>query len=283
MISRIIEQEQPIRLTLAEDRKTVHLIPTWQDMMVLKDVNGALEPLAQFTDSLSGDTYVTVSTVAPTLALFATPDFMGEKEGNSDLKATIKAKILQYLNGKYSDPLLEKIIKRSTLLDPRYKGEFMEEEDLQTVKRDIIEELVELAPSNETAAAAVPRETNAPHDPEPPRKKLALSEMLAKAKKVAGTRAGQATTPEDKARCELENYLSIPVLEFEENPLSWWRECTKIYPLLSQLARKYLCIPATSSPCERVFSKAGGIVTPKRALLKPEKVNMLTFLATNLD
>ncbi|ELT95740.1 hypothetical protein CAPTEDRAFT_140410 [Capitella teleta] len=53
------------------------------------------------------------------------------------------------------------------------------------------------------------------------------------------------------------------------------------FPRIALLAKKYLAIPATSAPSERVFSTAGNIVTPKRSRLNPEKVNMLVFLAHN--
>ena len=52
--------------------------------------------------------------------------------------------------------------------------------------------------------------------------------------------------------------------------------------LLSQLAARYLSIPATV-PCERGFSTAGHVVNEKRACLLPTNVNMLVFLAENLD
>ena len=51
---------------------------------------------------------------------------------------------------------------------------------------------------------------------------------------------------------------------------------------IHKMARKYLDLPATSTPSERVFSIAGSIVNKKRACLLPENVNMLVFLYENL-
>jgi hypothetical protein len=46
-----------------------------------------------------------------------------------------------------------------------------------------------------------------------------------------------------------------------------WRQHATKYPILSQLARKILCIPATSAPSERVFSVAGLAICNNRARL----------------
>ena len=50
MISRILEQDAAIHMVLSDDRKTTHLIPIWQDTMVLESVNAAHSPVAEFTD-----------------------------------------------------------------------------------------------------------------------------------------------------------------------------------------------------------------------------------------
>ena len=81
---------------------------------------------------------------------------------------------------------------------------------------------------------------------------------------------------------ELDRYISSPKLEFEEDPLSYWKDVHKTYPYLSNLAKRYLCVCATSSSSECLFSASGNIVTPYRSSLKPEKVDMLTFLNKNL-
>ena len=72
------------------------------------------------------------------------------------------------------------------------------------------------------------------------------------------------------------------VVDSESDPLDWWNTEHFNYPMLSQLAKKYLRICASSAASERLFSVSGNIVTPKRNSLKPEKLNMLVFLAKNL-
>lgn len=67
MVARVLEQQKAIAQVLASDRKTRHLVPTWQDIDVLESMNEALSPLLEFTDSLSGESYVTVSYVKPVL------------------------------------------------------------------------------------------------------------------------------------------------------------------------------------------------------------------------
>lgn len=51
MIQRVLEQEKAITQVLAADKKSRHLVPTWQDIDVLESVNKALSPLQEFTDA----------------------------------------------------------------------------------------------------------------------------------------------------------------------------------------------------------------------------------------
>ena len=46
------------------------------------------------------------------------------------------------------------------------------------------------------------------------------------------------------------------------------------------LTQKYLSVCATSSASERLFNTLGNAVTPSRSSLKPDKVNMITILAS---
>ena len=73
-------------------------------------------------------------------------------------------------------------------------------------------------------------------------------------------------------------FLESGRLEREKNPLQWWKQQGHAFPRLSILSRSLLCIPATSVPSERVFSKAGELVSARRANLSKKNVDMLIFL-----
>jgi hypothetical protein len=82
---------------------------------------------------------------------------------------------------------------------------------------------------------------------------------------------------------EFEQYFCSPAISLDEDPLQWWSTHETSFPILSQLARKYLAIPATSTPAERLFSDAGNIITKKRTALDPETVEKLLFLFENQE
>jgi hypothetical protein len=62
------------------------------------------------------------------------------------------------------------------------------------------------------------------------------------------------------------------------NPLDWWRSNSVNYPAVAKAARMILAIPATSAPCERLFSHAGLTISNDRARLTPDVASDLIFL-----
>ena len=57
MISRVLRNKKAIRRILGNDKKTSHLVPSWQDLEILECLNATLAPLKEFTDILSGSKY----------------------------------------------------------------------------------------------------------------------------------------------------------------------------------------------------------------------------------
>lgn len=86
---------------------------------------------------------------------------------------------------------------------------------------------------------------------------------------------------QEKTDKELEMYRDMPPIMTSEDPALWWWNRRDTYPLLSDLALSYLCVQASSTPSERVFSTAGDTISPERSRILPEKADMLIFLQKN--
>jgi hypothetical protein len=88
----------------------------------------------------------------------------------------------------------------------------------------------------------------------------------------------------ERAQAELTMYKAEPMLPLQKedrsynNPLEWWMIKAQQFPLLSEIAIRYLCIPATSAQSERVFSSAGLKIAKERSRLDPATANELVFL-----
>ena len=76
--------------------------------------------------------------------------------------------------------------------------------------------------------------------------------------------------------------MLVDCINVDDNPFKWWKENEGKFPHLAKAAQRYLSVPGTSVPSERVFSTAGDIVSACRSRLAPENVDMLVFLQKNL-
>ena len=72
------------------------------------------------------------------------------------------------------------------------------------------------------------------------------------------------------------------VMDDDRDLLGWWKLNSVVYPKLSKVARSVLCIPASSSSSERVFSAAGRTIEQRRTALKPATVDAILFLHDNM-
>jgi len=102
------------------------------------------------------------------------------------------------------------------------------------------------------------------------------------AKKIQCLIADSDEEYEDEGN-ELHKYKSMTdKISHNQDPLLWWKYNQKKYPVVSQLAKKYLSVIVTSVPCERLFSEAGQVVTKRRNRLSPDTVYRLLFLNSYL-
>jgi hypothetical protein len=80
---------------------------------------------------------------------------------------------------------------------------------------------------------------------------------------------------------EVDQWLSRPPLSLDSTP-----DIVKVYmqskvyefPIITQIARDYLAIPATPAPSKRVFSVAGNLISKKRTRIASENVRYVLCL-----
>ena len=95
----------------------------------------------------------------------------------------------------------------------------------------------------------------------------------------------------DKLKGELRRYRERPAESVfldtrrkeYRNPLGWWQDNKADFPIMSELARILLCIPATSAPSERIFSLASRVISKLRSSLDPENASQIVFVHGALD
>ena len=76
-------------------------------------------------------------------------------------------------------------------------------------------------------------------------------------------------------------YFRSPSLDYENDPLEWWKLHAADFPHVARTAKAVLSIPASSAPVERIFSSTGKIFRPERTRLTEEKFEQLLFIKCN--
>lgn len=93
--------------------------------------------------------------------------------------------------------------------------------------------------------------------------------------------AAEKTPISERVQQEIQLYRNLPAVPTSEDALGWWWRKRDSLPLLSQLSNSYLCIQASSTPPERVFSTAGDTISQERSHILPEQADMQIFLQKN--
>ena len=278
MLERILQQQQPLCATLIEIRRS-DLMPTDAEISNMEGFVEAMRPFAEITEVMGKEKQVSFSAVRLFLYKLLSIHLV-EKPSDSNIMKQIKQVVKSDLEDRYSDPNLMMLLNKACFLDPRFKSlSFLSDEDRKDVLLSVEEEAAhvktEMISNEKENPADGPGATKkAKHES----KFLSLLEDVLD--KLDTTHAD--ISPQEAANKEIQKYLCIDANR-EDNPTRWWKNYSTQLPLLSTMARKYLCIPGTSVPSERAFSTAGNIVNAKRSCLLPENTNILTFLAQNLD
>ncbi|KAJ8348830.1 hypothetical protein SKAU_G00274190 [Synaphobranchus kaupii] len=234
----------------------------WRTM---EEITPVLKLLEVATTATCGERAVSLSVVHPVVCGLMNQHLRTSEENSISFNTFVNA-VRKSLEDRFkpSDRDRAHPALVTSVLDPRHKKLKFVARDIRDAARSHVEDLHQQEKTR-TDRSTVPENT------EVGKRESAMSFLL-------GSTYHEDTTE----RSELETYLMQPAAHFDSDPLLWWKAHEEEYPVLARLARRYLCIPATSVPSERVFSASGLLVSRLRPRLLPEHVNMLVFLNKNL-
>jgi hypothetical protein len=175
--------------------------------------------------------------------------------------------------------IMDKFSITSAILDPRNKllvftNQSSAHQHIQTIYKIYKERVYSSNPSFTESKPNTPRSTR--------RYFLQLQQETSQT-----TFINEVTSPgfSESEISELDRYLAL-LNEEEIDPLLWWQAHASEFPIISEMARDFLTIQATSVASEQAFSIAGHTITKTRNRLLPETARaclcMKSWISNNL-
>ena len=91
-----------------------------------------------------------------------------------------------------------------------------------------------------------------------------------------------ATTSSRNNAIDIDRYLSVEIVSFEDNEdfeiLEWWKKQQIKYLVLSIIARDVLTVHVSTVASKAAFSAGGRVVSKKRCNLSPEAIKTVVCL-----
>ena len=184
----------------------------------------------------------------------------------------LRKDLLASLNKRFGNIIKDDIFLVSTFLDPNF-GLSAFEKDVQEVVKAKIVALVKICEAKQQIVSSNLSEIV---------NKENSSQLQEKRKDNYKKHKTSLPKPSDKQVDLLNDYIAfVDQLEFQDCPLQFWKANESKFKSLSEIARKYLGVPASSAAVERMFSISGHILSCKRTKMSIKLFCYLVFLKLN--
>ena len=188
---------------------------------------------------MSGEKYSTISIVKP-LFFKLLKVTLKVSDSDSPINVRIKEAVSSDLSTRYNEGCIHQLLNVVIYLDSQYKNlPYLNERE----KREVLQEVESMLMSHVALVEARDLEDSteltleADDESIPPKKKKKPGPLI----KLLGdifTSEKSYKNPIDHARNELVRYEAEETLDLDGNPLKWWKERDKLYPMLSDLSCK---------------------------------------------
>ena len=280
MLERLVEQKKAITASNTECQPPSELRA--QQWILAEKVVKLLKVFEEATREISGD-YSSASIVIPIINSLKWT--ISQEEDDHGIMG-MKRGMLRSITDRYGDIEQQPLCVLATVLDPRFKLKTFSSATCSANARMLLIQECESWLSNFSCGGSEPQPKRAKTSTQSTDKQSSstlwslFDEMLADSTDCTEDEGQSRNT----AEIMVDMYLKEPVLARSEriHPLTYWLGKKTLWPCLVDLACKYLSIPPSSVPSERLFSSAADIVSQERNRILPDKAEMLMFLKKNL-
>jgi len=236
-----------------------------------------MESFEEATNCVQGECRVTVSNVIPSIH--------GLRHKLNSVQCTYCKPLITDLHSAINTRLAKyessALYFTGAVLDPRFKLQWCQSDETEQIKNTVISEMQKYAETSVSAQPATVTSLGQPPESaeEPVPKKLKLFTFMHDS-------SPQSSQPHQHdlpltLRQELMDYIRSTSLEYDSNPLVWWKSHACDFPHVARTAKAVLSLPASSAPVERILSSAGKIFCPERTRLTEENFAQLVFIKCN--
>lgn len=281
MLERFCELEEPIRTTMAlvvNKNWPIFFVEEWE---LLKEIVKILKPLETVTNFVSGQKFVTASSIITLTAGLLDIYKQFEAQNLNELSKNIIKTILDGINKNERFGRLESSnsLILTTFLDPRFKSLGFSAPEIGKKAEAAAESLI-VKNLKDVESEQLQHDT---HDQGQTENNQfdGMNALWENFDKIISSFKPSGTA-RSKAIIEIQRYLEVPPIARTQDPLVWWKNNAYNYPNLAELVKTKFIPISSSVPCERLFSKAGQLLSERRNRLSSSKVKMILFINNNL-
>ncbi|KAK5894690.1 hypothetical protein CesoFtcFv8_011361 [Champsocephalus esox] len=252
------------------------LVPGVSERVLLRELTDTLEPFTEAWDMVQGDRQADRMTDRHVSISLALPCVLGLRKHLSETSTPHCPSLLlglsQSVERRLAPVLEDPLYITATTLDPQFKLTWSSNPDWH--RQVLIEEL------SKHSTASSPIEPNTvlhPQSQTPPTPGPASS--LSRPCKLFSFIKQRPTTQAKSLEQELAVYLREEPTD--EEALHYWRRKAIDFPLLANVAKRALTIPACGTVVENIFTSAGRCLRPETGRVLPKNLETLIFLKAN--
>lgn len=272
MFQRLREMKEPLTTTLVALPEGPEPLDT-ADWLNLEDFISMLKPFELMASELSADSYCNISKVVPLIR--GVQSSLQNVPCSSGLGSALKQALLEKLEASFSTYEKYVIPSVATLLDPRFKRAGLGVESaIESTRGFVIEQLSEMKNNSKSTR----NENSEKRD----NKSLIASSDIWNFLDEKVNEISNQKAPTNSAEVSVTQYLELPYLKRQDCPCKFWVSQSALEPDLADLAMKFMCIPATSFPAERLYSKPGVVIAERRNRITSKHYDAIIFLNKNL-